>query len=86
MTAWKHKQIASTIELTDLEATTIKAHVNAAYEQITRDLNISMFGDWVPPCPLTRMERLRRRFNIYWTRAHDAWLVLTGQADIGGDW
>ena len=81
---YKLKQLGSSVEIwDDRVTTTIKNRINAAYEQMAHDMNTSLYGDREPPRPLTWLERLRRRANIYRNRIGDAWLVLTGRADIG---
>lgn len=83
----KLKQIESSIRMyDDLVAVALKARMQATYDEMARNMALSMFGDREPPRPLTMMERLRRKTNVYRQRVADAWLVLTGRADIGGDW
>lgn len=66
----KLKQIESSIRMyDDLVATALKARMQATYDEMARNMTLSMFGDCEPPRPLTRTERLRRKVNTYRQRA-----------------
>lgn len=86
MTDFEHKQVVANITTDELIDVTIRNRMNAVYAQMSRNINASLYGDHEPSHSLTWMERLWRRGNIYRRRVVDAWLVLTGKADIGGDW
>ena len=64
------------IEMNDLIETTIKNRMDA----MARNLSIGLYGDYGPPP--TRWQRIKRLPSHYFRRISDAWLVLTGRADI----
>jgi hypothetical protein len=87
VTDFEHKEAGPSISNYDeLVFATIKSRMNAVYDEMARNMNISMYGDREPPHKLTRRERLVRRFHIYRSRISDAWAVLTGRAEIGDGW
>jgi hypothetical protein len=47
------------------------------------ELNQTMYGDSRPADRLSRRRRMKIWLWIRWNRMVDAWLVLTGRADIG---
>lgn len=59
----------------------LRNRVDAAFKQMRKNLSTSLYADRPddPPMPPTIRQRIRRYLN----RAHDAWLVLTGRAEIG---
>lgn len=56
-----------------------RAHVQRISDESARDLNVLLYGD------SGQAEPFWRRINDYCGRVRDAWLVLTGKADIGYD-
>jgi hypothetical protein len=70
----------------ELRLLTIKFAVDSAYKQMQRNLNTQLFGARKPPKPSTRRQRWANRARMYRERVKDAWLVLTGKADIGDSW
>ena len=81
MCEYKHQQIGTTIKITGESADLITKRMNAAFKQTSEALNASLFsGVPIPVRPLTWRDAVRRRLD----RVRDAWLVLTGKADI--DW
>ena len=80
MCEYKHQQIGTVI-ITAETADMITKRMNAAFKQTSEALNASLFsGVPIPAKPLTWRDDVRRRLD----RVRDAWLVLTGKADI--DW
>ena len=80
MCEYKHQQIGTVI-ITAETADMITKRMNAAFKQTSEALNASLFsGVPIPATPLTWRDDVRRRLD----RVRDAWLVLTGKADI--DW
>lgn len=59
----------------------LRQRVDDAYVEMRRNLNQSLYADG-PAAPKPRVT-LRRRIHRAADRAHDAWLVLTGRAEIG---
>lgn len=78
---WLHQVRGVEIVAPELRAE-MRDRMSASFEQMRRDLNTSLYADgpYVSPPPLTMRQRARRFLD----RAHDAWLVLTGRAEIGG--
>lgn len=87
---WKHHEAVVSfghkITMDDLTAVTLKNRMNAAYEEVTRNMNSSLYGDMLKSyVPSTRWQRLQRTLRAFPGRVRDAWLVLKGEADIYGD-
>lgn len=72
------------MDMDSIVATTLKNRVQRV--DLTRDLNFNLYGDTGEPEKLSLYQRLTRRVQTYRSRIQDAWLVLTGRAEIGGDW
>jgi hypothetical protein len=70
--------------MNELIATTLKNRVSVTAEQLMLNMNMIMYAD-APSPPPSWHERAMRRMSMYRNRITDAWLVLTGRADIG-DW
>jgi hypothetical protein len=63
-------------EMSDLIETTIRNR----FARMAEQLNTGLYGDREPPP--TCWQRMKRTFRYYCRRVSDAWLVLTGKADI----
>jgi len=61
----------------------IKSRIDATYAEMERMLSTSLYGDDPDIEPPTRWQRLKYYVLARLRRIHDAWLVLTGRADIG---
>lgn len=80
---WPYTFYTTPIEISDREAVIMRERLDAAYEEMARNLNTSMYADGPPLPKPTRVQRWRRRVTLLGTRMRDAWLVLTGRAEIG---
>jgi hypothetical protein len=67
-------------EMVDL----LQKRMDESVEQMARNLNASLYYDR-PSDPIyhSRWKRFIDRIAVYRYRISDAWLVLTGRADIG---
>jgi hypothetical protein len=73
----------------DIINTTLKNRVNVVYEQMARNMNTSLYGDRMPSIAWSDRPWLWRvgwRLRARALRMRDAWLVLTGKADIDDDY
>ena len=68
----------------DIISTTLKNRLDRTVEELTRQMNLSMYGDLSPPS-YSRVERVMMWMRLYRNRISDAWLVLIGRAYIGYD-
>ena len=70
--------------MSDDERHALNARMHDAYAEMVKNMNADLYGDHTAPPrkPLTFRERL----TIVRERIHDAWLVLTGRAEIGDGW
>lgn len=84
--AFKQYAVDVAIDSDSIIATMLKNRVNAMSERLANDLNFNLYADRGEPEKLTIRQRLACRLQLYRSRIQDAWLVLTGRAEIGGDW
>jgi len=60
--------------------------INNSYSEMERLLSTSLYADGPAAPKPTRRQRFVRYLSVRRDRIRDAWLVLTGQADIDGGW
>lgn len=83
-TEWPFAKITVPITIDEITAVTLKNRMDAAAERMMQDMNRSLYGDWIEPRKVMSWQRNVTRAKIYLNRIADAWLVLTGRADIDG--
>lgn len=85
---FSHKEIGVPMTLADdIVATTINNRIDATYGAMIESMNKSLYRDMVATMPVPSLRRrVSARVQAYYRRITDAWLVLTGQADIGDGW
>jgi|HubBroStandDraft_6_1064221.scaffolds.fasta_scaffold00050_8 hypothetical protein len=67
-------------EMTDL----LQKRMDESVEQMARNLNASLYSDRpYDPIYHSRWKQFMDRIAVYRYRISEAWLVLTGKADIG---
>lgn len=81
--AFKQYVVSIDVDMDSIAATTLKNRMSIMADRITSDLTFELYGDHGEPQKLTIRQRLTRNLNLYLTRFQDAWLVLTGRAEIG---
>lgn len=82
---YEFKQNSVAVPITDdLVAATIRNRSQATFDQMTKDLNTSIYGDKTPYFQPSTWQR--HKFIIYRARISDAWGVLTGRLEVGSDW
>lgn len=88
--AFKQHAVSIDADMDSIAATTLKNRMSVMADRITSDLTFDLifelYGDHGEPQKLTIRQRLTRNLNLYLTRIQDAWLVLTGRAEIGDDY
>lgn len=70
----------------DIISFTIRNRSQAAFDQIAKELNTSLYGDEIPYSSPSMWNRIKRKARVYRTRVSDAWGVLNGRLEVGSDW
>lgn len=83
---WPYTEITVPLEMRwsddPVQQANLKKQMDDTYATLRRNMDRCMYaGDSVEVAPSPRT--LRRRLRDLLERAHDAWLVLIGKADIG---
>lgn len=82
MSDFQFREFGQTIQIHGDFDQSIHRRINEAFERTRNQIQINMYGDVEPEKPLTRKQLISHRFRLYVSRVHDAWLVLTGKADL----
>lgn len=75
---------SGSINIDEITAVTLRNRAAATAHQMMSNMNISLYGDRAEPPRLTAWQHFFKRAEIYRNRIADAWLVLTGRAEIDG--
>lgn len=83
-TEWTFTNRTALVVIDEIATVTLRNRLDDVERRLTMDLNMSLYGDRAEPPRLTARQRFFKRAEIYRNRIADAWLVLTGRADIDG--
>jgi len=86
---WTQKQTVANIDLSELTATMIKNRSARIAEGLHNEnvlLSRLLYADTIKWCDRSLSYRMKWHVTRAASRVRDAWLVLTGQADIGDDY